>query len=144
MKPPGSFLDLGNLLQIACLMLTHTQTPIWNVPKKEKEKKADQPPGWLDGRIIDWVSEINAVNWMCFSAPLTARWFSKSSACHSKWSGGFVCGSAGRTLNHRSSHESATKAALLAHVTEKDFRDEEAEFMLHRPSFWLKWNVNNH
>lgn len=30
-----------------------------------------------------------------------------------------------------SSHESATKAALLAHVTEKDFRDEEAEFMLH-------------
>lgn len=28
MKPQGSFLVLGNLLQISSLMLTHTQTPI--------------------------------------------------------------------------------------------------------------------
>lgn len=27
-EPPGSFLVLGNLLQISSLMLTHTQTPI--------------------------------------------------------------------------------------------------------------------
>lgn len=117
MKPQGSFLVLGNLLQISSLMLAHTQTPIWNVPKKGRP--AGWMTGWQTGRLIDWVSEINVVNWMCFSAPLTAHWFSKSSARHSKWSGGFVCGSAGRTQNHSRYHEFTGEATSLARVTKR-------------------------
>lgn len=128
MKPQGSFLVLGNLLQISSLMPTHTQTPSEMPPtttqkKKEKERLAAWMTGWLagwlTGRLIDWVSEINVVNWMCFSAPLTAHWFSKSSACHSKWSGGFVCGSAGRTQNRRHYNESTREAALLTSITKR-------------------------
>lgn len=98
-------------------MLTHTQTPIWNVPKKGR--LAGWMTGWPTGQLIDWVSEINVVNWMCFSAPLTAHWFRKSSARHSKWSGGFMCGSAGRTQNRSRAHESTREVASLTCVPKR-------------------------
>lgn len=105
-KPQGSFLMLGNLLQISSLMLTHTQTPV----RKAQKHASGRPPGWL----IDWVSEINVVNWMCFSALLALHWFSESSGCHTIWSGGFMCCSTDE--NHRITaiyHEFIRKVNLL-------------------------------
>lgn len=50
-SPKAAFWSLVIFLKSHPLMLTHTQTPIWNVPKK-----ADQPPGWLDDGLDDWLA----------------------------------------------------------------------------------------
>lgn len=54
-KPRGSFLVLGNLLQISSLMLTHTQTPIWNVPPPKKGRLA----AWMTDCLANWLGECN-------------------------------------------------------------------------------------
>lgn len=64
-KPQGIFLGPGNLW-ISGLMLPHTQTSIWNVPKK----------GRLDermGRLIDWVKSMLCAECVsvCVSASIT-------------------------------------------------------------------------
>lgn len=74
--------------------------------------------GWVTGQLIDWVSEINVVNWMCFSAPLTAHWFRKSSAGLSRWWGICVLLS-WWTHSHPSFWESKREVALLTRVSQR-------------------------